>query len=76
MPHANGEAMQHHLDDIARIVAPGAHGLVVLDQAAWHTTDKLRLLDNLAAAIAVQIARTEPGGECLAVSCAETNCPT
>jgi hypothetical protein len=47
VPHANGEAMQHHLDEITRIVAPGAHGLVVLDQAAWHTTDKLRLPDNL-----------------------------
>jgi len=47
MPHANGEAMQHHLDEIARIVAPGAHALLVLDQAAWHTTDKLCLPANL-----------------------------
>jgi hypothetical protein len=47
MPHADGAAMQHHLDEIGRIVAPGAHGLVVLDQAAWHTTDKLRVPDNL-----------------------------
>jgi transposase len=27
--------------------APGAHGLIVLDQAAWHTTEKLCLPDNL-----------------------------
>jgi len=47
MPHANSAAMQHHLDEIAQIVAPGAHGLIVLDQAAWHTTQKLRLPDNL-----------------------------
>lgn len=47
MPHANGEAMQHHLDEIGRIIAPGAHALLVLDQAAWHTTDKLRLPANL-----------------------------
>jgi hypothetical protein len=47
MPHAGTEAMQHHLDEIGRIVMPGAHGVVVLDQAAWHTTEKLHLPDNL-----------------------------
>jgi hypothetical protein len=47
MPYANSEAMQHHLDEIGRIVAPGAHGLVVLDQAAWHTTERLRLPENI-----------------------------
>jgi transposase len=47
MPHAESKAMQHHLDEIGRIVAPGAHGLVVLDQAACHTTEKLRVPDNL-----------------------------
>jgi hypothetical protein len=47
MPHADTEAMQHHLDEIGQIVAPGAHGLIVLDQAAWHTTAKLHLPDNL-----------------------------
>ena len=47
MPHADTQAMQHHLDEIGRIVAPGAHGLIVLDRAAWHTTQKLHLPDNL-----------------------------
>ena len=47
MPRANTEAMQHQLDEIARCVAPGAHAIVVLDQAAWHTTGKLRLPENL-----------------------------
>lgn len=46
MPHANTRAMQHHLDEIARLVRPKAHALVIL-QAAWHTTEKLRLPDNL-----------------------------
>ncbi len=47
MPRANTEAMQHQLDEIARCAAPGTHAIVVLDQAGWHTTGKLRLPDNV-----------------------------
>ena len=47
MPHADSRAMQHHLDEIARLVRPKAHALIVLDQAAWHTTEKLPLPGNL-----------------------------
>lgn len=42
MPHADTEAMQAHLDAISPAVAPGAHALLLLDQAAWHTTRKLK----------------------------------
>jgi hypothetical protein len=38
MPHANTAAMRKHLEEISRPVAPGAHGLIILDQAGWHTT--------------------------------------
>jgi hypothetical protein len=47
MPRANTEAMQVHLDEIAGAVSPGAHALVLLDQAGWHTTPKLRIPANL-----------------------------
>jgi hypothetical protein len=47
MPRADTEAMQHHLDEIASCVAPGAHAVVILDQAGWHTTGKLRLPEHL-----------------------------
>jgi len=47
MPSANTQAMQHHLDEIARNLAPKAHAVLVLDQAGWHTTKKLRLPENL-----------------------------
>src|SRR3954453_10682585 len=47
MPSANTQAMQHHLDEIARTLAPKAHAVLVLDQAGWHTTEKLRLPENL-----------------------------
>jgi demethoxyubiquinone hydroxylase (CLK1/Coq7/Cat5 family) len=42
MPRADTQAMQHHLDEIARNLAPKAHAIIVLDQAGWHTTSKLR----------------------------------
>jgi hypothetical protein len=47
MPRADTEAMQHHLDEIGRCTAPGSHAIVILDQAGWHTTGKLRLPGNL-----------------------------
>lgn len=47
MPRANTEAMQVHLDEIAGAVSPGAHAVVLFDQAGWHTTPKLRIPANL-----------------------------
>ena len=41
MPQADTEAMQAHLDAIGKAVAPGAHALLILDKAGWHTTRKL-----------------------------------
>ena len=38
MPHADTEAMQLHLDEISRSVARGAHAVLLLDRAGWHTT--------------------------------------
>jgi transposase len=47
MQRANTHAMQAHLDEISLAVAPGAHAVLVLDQAGWHTTKKLDLPDNI-----------------------------
>ena len=47
MPKANTHAMQAHLEEIARMVAPGAHAIVLMDQAGWHTTDKLEPPANI-----------------------------
>ena len=41
MPFANTQAMQAHLDEIGRTVARGAHAVLLLDRAGWHTTEKL-----------------------------------
>ena len=39
--------MQQHLDAISRHVVTGAHAVVLLDQAGWHTTDKLKEPANI-----------------------------
>jgi hypothetical protein len=40
-------AMQQHLGEISRRVATGALPVVLLDQAGWHTTDKLNEPANI-----------------------------
>ena len=47
LPHADTEAMQMHIEEIGRAVKPGAHALILLDQAGWHMTKKLELPGNL-----------------------------
>lgn len=47
LPVADTEAMQFHLDEISRHVAAGAHAVLLLDRAGWHTTDKLRVPNNM-----------------------------
>jgi hypothetical protein len=47
MPEANTEAMEAHLAEISRPVSAGAHAARVLDGAAWHTTPKLRVPENI-----------------------------
>jgi hypothetical protein len=42
LPGCNSEAMQLHLDEIATKVAPGAHAILILDQAGWHGAKQLR----------------------------------
>jgi transposase len=36
-----------HLKEISQAVDPGAHAAIVLDQAGWHTTPKLRVPANI-----------------------------
>ena len=47
LPRCNTQAMQWHLDEIATQVAPGAHAVVMLDQAGWHMSTKLVVPDNI-----------------------------
>src|SRR5215210_2973157 len=47
LPFANTDAMQLHLDEIARTVARGAHAVLRLDRAGWHTTTALVVPKNI-----------------------------
>ncbi len=47
MPYADTQAMQLHLDEIARTVARGAHAVLLLDRAGWHTTGRLAVPKNI-----------------------------
>jgi DDE superfamily endonuclease len=41
------EAMQLHLDEIATKVTPGAHAIIILDQAGWHGAKQLKVPHNI-----------------------------
>ena len=48
MPCANKQAMTLHLAEISQAVAPGAHGVVIIDGAGWHRPGgRLTLPSNL-----------------------------
>jgi hypothetical protein len=47
LPFADTHAMQLHLDEIARTVRRGAHAVLLLDRAGWHTTAALRVPKNI-----------------------------
>ena len=47
LPFCNTETMSLHLAEIALAIAPGAHGVLLMDQAGWHMTDKLDVPGNI-----------------------------
>src|SRR6476620_8099789 len=47
LPACNSEAMQLHLDEIAIKVSPGAHAILLLDQAGWHGAKILKVPSNI-----------------------------
>ena len=47
MPEVNLEAMRAHLAEIGRRVRPGAHAVLVLDGAGWHSSPRLRVPGNV-----------------------------
>jgi len=47
LPFCNITAMNLHLAEIAQAVAPGAHAVLLMDQAGWHTSDRLLVPTNI-----------------------------
>ena len=64
MPWCDTDAMASHLIEISAAVDPGAHAVLIVDQAGWHLTPKLAIPDNISPGAGATIARVEPGGEC------------
>lgn len=47
LPRADTEGMALHLAEIGCAVAPGAHAILLVDQAGWHTTNRLATPANI-----------------------------
>ena len=47
LPKCNTEAMNLHLKEISVAVAPGAHAVLIVDQAGWHFSKALESPDNI-----------------------------
>jgi hypothetical protein len=47
LPFCNTEAMGLHLAEISKTVTPGAHAVLLVDQAGWHMSPKLPVPDNI-----------------------------
>ena len=69
LPRANTDAMQRHLDEISAHVSQSAVAVVLMDQAAWHTTGRLDWPRQCARAVhPCPLPGTQPGRADLAVS--------
>jgi hypothetical protein len=47
LPRCDIPAMNLHLAEIAACVAPGAHAVLLLDQAGWHLSDRVAVPANI-----------------------------
>ena len=47
LPRCTTEAMTLHLAEIAQAVTPGSHAVLLLDQAGWHVSRKLKVPPNI-----------------------------
>lgn len=47
LPRADTEGMQNHLEEISSHVSSGAHAIMIMDGAGWHTTKNLTIPANI-----------------------------
>ncbi|MBY5735630.1 IS630 family transposase [Rhizobium leguminosarum] len=47
LPYCDTDAMNQHLLEISQAVDEGAHAVLIVDQAGWHVTPKLKVPDNV-----------------------------
>ena len=75
-PWCDTDAMAAHLIEISAAVDPGAHAVLIVDQAGWHLTPKLAIPDNITVlALPPRSPELNPV-ENVWHSCATTGCRT
>lgn len=47
LPRIGSFCMEKHLEEISKHIEKGKHGVVIFDQAAWHTSKKLKVPNNI-----------------------------
>ena len=47
LPRCTTQAMALHMEEISLAIAPGHHAVLMLDQAGWHLSPKLKVPDNI-----------------------------
>lgn len=47
LPECNSYTFQLHLEEISKSVSPGKQAVLIVDQAAWHTSSKLKIPVNI-----------------------------
>lgn len=47
LPQCQTGMMQLHLEEIAKHIEKGFHGLIIVDRASWHTTEALNIPENI-----------------------------
>jgi hypothetical protein len=68
MPRCNTEAMNLHLAEIATQIAPGAHAVLLVDQAGWHLSGRLIVPSNITLIpFPAKCPGVEPAGKHLAI---------
>jgi hypothetical protein len=78
LPRCDTPAMNLHLAEVAQAVAPGAHGVMLMDRAGWHRAKDLVVPDNLTLVLlparAPELNPVENIWQFLRENCARTGC--
>jgi hypothetical protein len=68
LPACNSEAMNLHLAEIAKAVAPAAHAILLVDQAGWHFSRRLVVPANITHhCVAAKMPRAQSSRKRLAI---------
>ena len=76
LPACNTEAMQLHLDEIATKVTPGAHAVLILDQAGWHGAKDLKAPKTSRSCRCRRVRQSSTLKKTSGSSCGRTGCRT